>query len=78
MAKKGGLAAIVMDLPWILQVIIAIFFDFVLGICRFIDGLLEGDIIKAIVGFLWIFYGLFIGWILDIVCFLLKKRPILF
>ncbi|MDE5897097.1 MAG: hypothetical protein K2H43_04715 [Clostridia bacterium] len=78
MAKRDSFANAVWGLPWIVKVLVAIFFDFIFGICRFIDGLCEKNIIKAVIGFLWIFYGLFIGWLLDIVCCLINKRPILF
>ncbi len=78
MAKKSGsLGNAVWALPWIFKVLIAIFFDFVFGIARFVDGIIEGNILKILVGFLWIFYGLGIGWILDIICVLIGKRPLL-
>ena len=76
--RKGSLADVVWSLPWILKVLIVIFFDVVFGICRFVDGLLQGNILKIIVGFLWIFYGLGLGWILDIIFVLLNRRPLLF
>lgn len=76
MAKKSGsLGNALWSLPWILKVLVAIFFDFVFGICRFIDGILEGNILKILIGFLWIWYGLFIGWLVDIICCLINRRP---
>ncbi len=80
MAKKrgGSLADVFLSLPWILRVLVAIFFDFVLGIIRLIDGLMQGNIVKILLGILWIFYGLGIGWILDIICVLLNRRPFFF
>lgn len=76
MAKKSGsLGNSLWSLPWILKVLIAIFFDFIFGIARFVDGILEGNIVKIIIGFLWILYGLVIGWILDIICTLINSRP---
>lgn len=78
MSKKSSLADAVWGLPWLLKLIVAIFFDFVFGICRFVDGLVQGKLIQAVIGFLWIFYGLFIGWILDIICVLIGKRPFFF
>lgn len=78
MAKKsGGLGNTLMSLPWIVRVLLAIFLDVVYGIARFIDGILQGNIIKILVGFLWIFYGLGIGWIIDIICTLCNIRPLL-
>ena len=77
MAKKGPPSRNpIMVLPWILRVLLAIFLDCVLGICRFIDGIFQGNILKIIIGFLWIFYGLGIGWILDIVFMILGMRPL--
>lgn len=76
--KKTGIANAIMTLPWILRLLLVIFADFVFGIARFIDGIMQGDLIKAIVGFIWIFYGLGIGWILDIICIALGRRPLLF
>ena len=77
MAKKGAACGnAIMGLPWILRVLLAIFLDCVLGNCRFIDGIFQGNILKIIIGFLWIFYGLGIGWILDIVFMILGMRPL--
>lgn len=76
--KKAGLANAIMGLPWIVRVLLAIFLDVVYGIARFVDGLTQGNILKAVIGFLWIFYGLGIGWVLDIICTILNIRPILF
>ncbi len=77
MAKKKGLSAVLLSLPWIVRVLIAIFADCVFGVARFVDGIVQRKVLKAVVGFLWIFYGLAIGWILDIVCTIFRIRPIL-
>ena len=78
MASKSSLANVLWELPWILKLLIAIFFDCVYGVCRFVDGLLQKDILKAVIGFLWIFYGLFSGWIADIIFVALNRRTLLF
>ena len=81
MAKKnrGSCGNAIMSLPWIVRVILVIFFDgFVFGISRFIDGLIQHNIVKIILGFLWIFYGLGIGWLLDIIFILIGRRPLFF
>lgn len=79
MAKKSGsLANAIMGLPWIVRLLLAIFLDVVYGIARFVDGLAQRNVLKIIIGFLWIFYGLGIGWILDIICVIVGARPILF
>lgn len=78
MAEKKSLSNAFMTLPWIAQLLIAIFADIVLGVCRLVDGIFEGSILKIIIGILWLFYGFGIGWVLDIVFIILKKRPLFF
>lgn len=73
--KSTTLGGALWGLPLIVKLIIAVFFEFVFGICRFIDGLLKGDVLKAVIGFIWIFYGCIFGWIYDIICVLIKRRP---
>ena len=76
--RKGSLANVIWGLHWIARIVIAVLLDCVYGVCRFIDGILEKDIIKAVIGFFWIFYGLVVGWVIDIIFSFLKKRPPLF
>lgn len=73
---KSNFGSALMGLPWIVRVLVAIFLDFIYGIARLIDGLQEGNLIKIVLGFLWIFYGLGIGWVADIICTLLNIRPL--
>ncbi len=77
MAKKGSIGSAIMSLPWIVRVLLAIFLDCVYGIARFVDGIMQKNVLKALVGFLWIFYGCGIGWVLDIICTLFNIKPIL-
>ena len=65
------------SLPWLARLLIAIFFDFLFGLSRFVDGISQGNVIKIVLGFIWIFYGLAIGWILDIIFCIINVRPIL-
>ena len=58
--RKGSFANAIMALPWIVRVILVIFADFIYGIARFVDGLAQHNVLKAVVGFLWIFYGLYL------------------
>lgn len=78
MANKSSFADAVWNLPWIVRLLLVIFLDCVYGICRFVDGIFQRDILKIVLGFLWIFYGFGIGWILDIICVVLNKRPFFF
>ncbi len=75
--KSGSFGSALMSLPWIARVLLGIFLVVVYGIARFIDGLTQRNVLKVIVGFLWIFYGLGIGWLLDIICTLFNIRPLL-
>ena len=65
------------NLPWIVRLLIAIFFDFICGLTRFVDGIMQGNVIKIVLGFIWIFYGLAIGWILDVIFCAINVRPFL-
>lgn len=76
--KKSSLANVIMSLPWIFRLLIAIFADCVYGFCRLVDGVIQRNWLKAIVGFLWLFYGLGIGWVIDIIMVALGMRPLLF
>ena len=64
-------------LPWLIRLLLAIFFDFIFGLSRLIDGIKQGKVLKIVLGFIWVFYGLAIGWVLDIVCCALNVRPFL-
>lgn len=76
--KKASLANAIMGLPWIVRVLLAIFLDCVYGIARLVDGITQGNVLKIVLGFLWIFYGLGIGWVLDIICTIIGARPLFF
>ncbi len=78
MAEKKSFANWFLELPWIAQVLITVLADCVLGAIRLLDGIMEGDIIKIVLGVVWLAYGLGIGWILDIVFIVMKKRPLFF
>lgn len=72
--RKAKLGDVVWQLPWIVRILL-LFLDFVYGFARFFDGLVERKWLKAIVGFFWIFYGLGIGLIIDIIFVIINKRP---
>ena len=76
MAKKGGLVAAFDNLPWIVKLIFALpGLDFIWGIYRVIKGLSQGKLLMTIIGFIWIFVGAAIFWIIDIICVILYKKP---
>jgi hypothetical protein len=55
-------------LPWIVKLLLVIFFDpIVYGIYRIVKGVKKNNIVVLIAGVLYLFTGLFvIGWIIDI------------
>ncbi len=77
MSKSGSLSSTLLSLPWIVRLLIVIFADFIYGVARLLDGIAQKNVLKIIVGFLWIFYGLGIGYVLDIICTLFNIKPIL-
>ena len=62
-------------LPWLLRLLIAFLFNFIFGLCRFVDGITQGRLLKIVLGFIWVFYGLAIGWMVDVVCCIVNVRP---
>ena len=62
-------------LPWLIRLLLAFFFNFIFGLCRFVDGIAQGKLLKIVLGFIWIFYGLAIGWLVDVVCCIVNVRP---
>jgi hypothetical protein len=67
-------------LPWIVKVILALpFFDGIAwGLYRLIKGLSKKDTTLIIVGLIWIFFGLFIFWIIDLFTLFTKKNVTFF
>ena len=60
-------------LPKIVKIILAIpALDVVWAVYRIIKGIAYKNYVTLIAGILWIFPGIFLGWILDIVAILLK------
>ena len=43
-------------LPWLIRLLLAIFFDFIFGLSRLIDGIKQGKVLKIVLGFIWVFY----------------------
>ncbi|QWB95976.1 hypothetical protein KHQ89_00445 [Mycoplasmatota bacterium] len=56
-------------LPWIVKLLLVIFFDpIVYGIYRIVKGLKKNNIVVLVAGILYLFTGLFIiGWVIDVV-----------
>ena len=66
------------QLPWIVKLILALpFIDGIAwGIYRVLKGLDENDMLKLIVGILWIVLGMAILWIIDLLSVILYKKVV--
>ncbi|PKK92920.1 MAG: hypothetical protein CVV61_07290 [Tenericutes bacterium HGW-Tenericutes-6] len=67
-------------LPWILKLILALpgLDGLCWGIYRVAKGISKKDNVLIIVGLIWIFAGIFVLWIIDIITILLYKKPTVF
>ncbi len=65
------------NLPKIAKILLALpFLDIVWAIYRIIKGATSQNWVTMIAGILWIAFGCFITWILDIVFLTLDKQPL--
>ena len=70
-----GLVKTIEGLPKIVKLILAIpALDIVWAIYRIIKGVAYKNYVTLIAGILWIFPGIFLGWLLDIVALLMKDK----
>lgn len=70
-----GLVKTIEGLPKIAKIILAIpALDIVWAIYRIVKGVAYKNYVTLIAGILWIFPGIFIGWLLDIVALLMKDK----
>ncbi len=68
------------DLPWIVKIILSLpVLDLIWAIYRIIKGASNKNILMLVIGILWIVFGsLSIFWIVDLVCSIFFRRPIIF
>ena len=68
------------NLPWIVKIILAlpVLDGIAWGIYRIAKGLDKNDLVLIIVGIIWIFAGIFILWVVDLISIILYKKPVLF
>ncbi|MBO5212759.1 MAG: hypothetical protein J6B60_04380 [Clostridia bacterium] len=65
------------NLPKIAKILLALpFLDIVWAIYRIIKGATTQNWVTMVAGILWIVFGCFITWILDIVFLILDKQPL--
>ncbi|MDY0277303.1 MAG: hypothetical protein RBQ97_04390 [Acholeplasma sp.] len=74
--KKGGFVAAMDNLPWILKLILALpGLDFIWGIYRAVKGLNKKNLFLTIIGILWIFAGIPVLWIVDLITVIIYGKP---
>lgn len=67
------------DLPWIVKLILSLpVVDIIWAVYRIVKGIDEKNILKIIVGIVWIPLGAIAIWLVDLVCTIIWKKPILF
>lgn len=70
-----GFVKAIDGLPWIIKLILALpGLDVVYGIYRLVKGVKKNDMVLTIVGIIWIFAGIAILWIIDLVTVILNKK----
>ncbi len=65
------------EMPLILKIILALpFIDGIAwGIYRIAKGIDENNAVLFIAGIIWIIFGFFLFWVLDLVAIIIKGRP---
>ena len=67
------------NLPWIVKIIFALpGLDIVWAVYRIIKGGVQGKVGLIVAGILWIILGWALLWVIDLICVLIYKKPILF
>lgn len=64
------------DLPWVVKIILALpFIDGIAwGIYRLAKGIDKNDGVLILAGILWIFLGIFILWVIDLVTIIMHGK----
>ena len=66
------------NLPWLVKILLCLpVLDLIWGIYRLIKGISENNVLRIIIGIIWIFAGATILWIIDLVCTIIFKQPTL-
>ncbi len=71
-----GLVKAFDDLPWIVKIILAlpVIDGFAWGIYRVAKGIDKDDGVLILAGIIWIFLGIFILWLIDLVTIILHGK----
>ncbi len=66
------------ELPWILKIIFCLpALDIIWAVYRIIKGVAENDVVKILVGIIWIPAGGTILWLVDLITMVTQKKLIL-
>ena len=64
--------------PWWLKIILCLpAVDIIWGVYRIVKGLAYGKVSRVVAGILWIIPGVVIGWLIDLICVIGWKKPML-
>ena len=65
------------ELPKIVKIIFALpFLDIIWAIYRIIKGACTKNTVTLVAGIIWVVFGCFITWVLDIIYLILDKQPL--
>ena len=65
------------DLPWIVKLILCLpVLDLAWAIYRICKGVETKNTVMLVVGILWIFIGTTITWLIDLICTIVWKKPV--
>ncbi len=66
------------SLPWIVKLILCLpVLDIAWAIYRIVKGVATKNMLMLVAGILWIIFGCFITWLVDMICTIVWKKPIL-
>ena len=65
------------ELPKVVKIIFALpFLDIIWAVYRIIKGACTNNTTTLVVGIVWVIFGCFITWVLDLVYLIMDKQPL--
>lgn len=67
------------NLPWIVKIILCLpVLDIIWAVYRIVKGVANKSVLTLVFGILWIVPGSVFCWLIDLLCTIFAKRPLLF
>ncbi len=64
------------ELPYIAKLLLCLpVLNIAWAIYRIVKGATTNNVVMLVAGIVWIFFGCFITWLVDLVCVILYKKP---